>query len=176
LAKAGFAELNVEEQKQVQDLKTRDREVRAHEQAHVAAGGRYVQGGASYDFQTGPDGRRYAVGGEVSIDASPVPGNPSATIQKAQTIKRAALAPAKPSAQDRAVAAKATNMEAEARTELREEKQEQAERAGEQKKNQAHPYADLGGRNDRTNAGRMEPGSYAAGSLTPARLTVDKFV
>ena len=67
--------------------------MRAHEQAHLAAAGPYANGAPTFEFQTGPDGRQYAVGGEVSIDTSPVPGDPEATVRKAQTVKRAALAP-----------------------------------------------------------------------------------
>jgi hypothetical protein len=111
------AELSAEERKQIEELKARDQEVKAHEQAHVAAGGRYVRSGAQFEYQTGPDGEKYAVGGEVSIDVSKEPGDPRATITKMQTVIRAALAPAEPSAQDRAVAAKAAQMEMEARGE-----------------------------------------------------------
>ncbi|MBN1578247.1 MAG: hypothetical protein JW913_16930 [Chitinispirillaceae bacterium] len=110
-------ELTPEEQKQVAELKRRDREVKAHEAAHIAAGGGYV-GGAQFSYQSGPDGKRYAVGGEVSIDTSPVNDNPEATIRKMQTVRRAALAPADPSGQDRAVAAAASAQEAQARQEL----------------------------------------------------------
>ncbi|MCC6952649.1 MAG: hypothetical protein IT290_00885, partial [Deltaproteobacteria bacterium] len=46
------------EQEQVRKLKARDREVRAHEQAHLSALGPYKSGGASYTFETGPDGQR----------------------------------------------------------------------------------------------------------------------
>ncbi len=106
---------------QLRQLQERDREVRAHEQAHISAGGSVVTGGASYSYETGPDGRQYAVGGEVGIDTSPVPNNPEATMEKAQTIRRAALAPASPSAQDQKVAAQAAQMEAEARLEKVEE-------------------------------------------------------
>ena len=112
------AELSGEEKRQLEALQARDREVRAHEAAHKAAAGSLAQGGARYEFQTGPDGRRYAVGGEVSIDSAPVPGDPQATLVKAQTIRRAANAPAQPSAQDRAVALQASHMEAEARQQL----------------------------------------------------------
>ena len=115
------AELSGEEKRQLEELRARDREVRAHEAAHKAAAGSLAQGGARYEFETGPDGRRYAVGGEVSIDAAPVPGDPQATLVKAQTIRRAANAPAQPSAQDRTVAARATHMEAEARRQLSEQ-------------------------------------------------------
>lgn len=101
----------------LQALRQRDREVRTHEQAHMAAGGGLVTGGATYSYQKGPDGRRYAVGGEVSIDTSR-PADPGEAIRKAQQIARAALAPAEPSGQDYRVAARARLMEAEARREL----------------------------------------------------------
>lgn len=120
-----------EEDAVIQQLRARDREVRAHEAAHSAAGGRYT-GATSLEFQRGPDGVNYAVGGEVSIDISPVPNDPEATIEKARTIRAAALAPAQPSNQDRQVAAQAAQLEASARRELQqqqtEERQEQAER------------------------------------------------
>jgi hypothetical protein len=119
------AELSDEERRQLENLQARDREVRAHEAAHKAAAGSLAQGGARYEFKTGPDGRRYAVGGEVSIDAVPVPGDPQATLVKAQTIRRAATAPAQPSAQDRAVALQASHMEAEARQQLSEQQRAQ---------------------------------------------------
>lgn len=114
----------------IEDLATTDREVRSHEQAHLAAAGRYARSAPSYEYVTGPDGRYYAVGGEVSIDISSVPGDPEATIQKAQTVRAAALAPADPSSQDRAVAAAATQLEAQASTELREAQQKLLENYG----------------------------------------------
>lgn len=113
-------ERQLAEQKQIQELAARDREVRAHEQAHAAVAG--VHGGSpTYTFTRGPDGVSYAVGGEVSIDTSPIPGDPEATIRKAQQIRRAANAPADPSGQDRQVAAQAAQLEQEARLELREQ-------------------------------------------------------
>ncbi|PTN33474.1 putative metalloprotease CJM1_0395 family protein [Desulfonatronum sp. SC1] len=124
------SELSSEDRQVLEQLRQRDAEVRAHEQAHVAAGGQYVTAGASYTYETGPDGRQYAVGGEVSIDTSPVPGNPEQTEQKAQTIRRAALAPASPSAQDVKVATSAAQMEAEARMERIQNEQEERQAAG----------------------------------------------
>ncbi|WP_083901250.1 putative metalloprotease CJM1_0395 family protein [Azospirillum sp. B4] len=94
------------QQQQVDKLKTVDRSVRAHEAAHKAAGGPYA-GSASYTYTTGPDGQRYAVAGEVKIDIGTVQGDPQATVAKLETVRRAALAPADPSGQDRAVAAQA---------------------------------------------------------------------
>ena len=118
-------ELSEEEQAEVEKLKDRDRDVRAHEQAHVAAAGPYSRGGPKYEYERGPDSRRYAVGGAVSIDTSAVEGDPEATIQKAQVVKRAALAPAEPSSQDRQVAAEASRMEAEARREIAKQDREE---------------------------------------------------
>lgn len=124
-AEAGRGPLDLSEAEQalVRQLQQRDREVRAHELAHVAAGGPYVTAPATYQYQVGPDGRRYAVGGEVSIDTS-VPSDPEAALAKAQIIQRAALAPADPSPQDYQVAAQARQMEAEARRELAAEQLE----------------------------------------------------
>ncbi len=113
-----------EEQAETAKLKKRDQEVRSHEQAHIAAAGGLARGGATFSFQRGPDGKQYAIGGEVNIDSSPVSGNPQATIRKAQQIRSAALAPANPSAQDRAVAASASSLEAEAQREIQKEEQE----------------------------------------------------
>ena len=121
----GETELSAEERQELQELRQRDAEVRAHEQAHIAAGGQYVTGGASYSYETGPDGRQYAVEGEVSIDSSPVPGDAEKTEEKARTVRRAALAPANPSPQDQRIAADAARMEAEARMEQRQEEQEE---------------------------------------------------
>lgn len=109
-----------EEEQQVEQLKQRDREVRAHEAAHQSAAGGYARG-MSFTYQIGPDGQRYAIGGEVKIDMSPVPNNPEATIQKMQVVQRAALAPSDPSPQDRAVAAAARSIEQQARRQLLEE-------------------------------------------------------
>ncbi|NOZ54295.1 MAG: hypothetical protein GXP08_14385 [Gammaproteobacteria bacterium] len=105
---------------EINKLSARDREVRAHEAAHKAAGGQ-LTGAAQFDYQQGPNNKRYAVGGEVSIDTSKITGNPQATLLKAAQIRVAALAPANPSAQDRVVASQASIMAAEAQTELREE-------------------------------------------------------
>lgn len=116
--------LNSEEQAVIADLRARDQEVRAHEAAHARVGGEFA-GAPSFTFETGPDGRLYAVAGEVSIDTSPVPGDPEASIEKLETVIRAALAPAEPSSQDLAVAAQARARLAEARAEARSQASEE---------------------------------------------------
>jgi len=112
--------LNEEEEKQVEELKKRDQEVRAHEQAHARTGGAYA-GAPSYTFQQGPDGKRYAIGGEVQIDTAKE-RTPEATVRKMQIVIRAATAPAEPSSQDLKVAQQARSQLAEAQAELREQK------------------------------------------------------
>jgi hypothetical protein len=102
----------------VTKLKARDADVRAHEQAHVAAGGSLITGGPTYSYERGPDGKEYAVGGDVSIDTSAVPGNPRATLAKARQIAAAALAPVDPSGQDETVAGQAQAMAASAQAQL----------------------------------------------------------
>ncbi len=101
----------------VRELKQRDREVKTHEQAHMATAGQYARGGPSYTFQQGPDGKRYAVGGEVPIDVGKEK-TPEETIQKMRTVRSAALAPASPSPADRSIAATASAAEAQARQEM----------------------------------------------------------
>jgi hypothetical protein len=118
-------QLSEEQQQEVEHLKERDREVRAHEQAHSRAGGPHA-GAPSYAYQRGPDGRMYAVSGEVQIDAAPITGNPAATISKMDLVIRAALAPQEPSVQDSRVAAEARAAKAEAQAELRKQTQEEA--------------------------------------------------
>lgn len=121
-------ELSSEEQQQVQQLKHIDRQVRAHEQAHLAVGADLVRGGPTFSYTSGPDNKLYAVAGEVSIDTTPA-RTPEETIPKAQHIRATALAPADPSSADRSVAAQATRMEGEARIELVVQKREEAANA-----------------------------------------------
>jgi hypothetical protein len=122
------------EQLEIAELASRDREVRAHEQAHAAVGGSHA-GAPSYTYSRGPDGQRYAVGGEVSIDTGAVSNDPQATLSKMEVVVRAALAPAEPSAQDRSVAAQAQAQIAQARVELAEQqrREDDAARSGQTK-------------------------------------------
>jgi hypothetical protein len=115
-AKVGARKLKPAQLHEVQELADRDRQVRAHEAAHQSAAGS-LGGGASFTYQTGPDGKSYAVGGEVPVDMS-AGRTPEETISRAAQIRAAALAPADPSPQDLAVAAAATAMEAAARQEM----------------------------------------------------------
>jgi hypothetical protein len=113
-------ELTDAEKQTVKELQRIDNEVRAHEQAHLAAGAGLVRGGAALEYQRGPDGKMYAVAGEVKIDISEGK-TPEETIMNMQKVIGAALAPADPSAQDRSVASLARRIEAQARMEKSKE-------------------------------------------------------
>jgi hypothetical protein len=112
----------------VRQLEEQDREVRAKELAHAAmAGG--LGSVPTFTYRVGPDGRLYAVGGEVKIDTSPVPGDPEATLRKAQQIERVAFAPGDPSPEDRRAAVMAAALAARARQELAR-REDESVRAG----------------------------------------------
>lgn len=113
-------ELDEDEKKKVEELKKRDREVRAHEQAHLAAAGSLATGGANFEYEKGPDGASYAVGGHVSISFGG--DSPEEKLQQAEQAARAALAPAKPSTQDQRVAAEARQEAQKARQEISEKR------------------------------------------------------
>jgi hypothetical protein len=105
------------------ELAKRDREVKAHEQTHASIGGAYASA-PSYTYERGPDGRMYAVEGEVKIDTSPIPNDPEATLEKAEIIQRAALSVSEPSSADRAAAAEARAMAIEARAAILQQERE----------------------------------------------------
>lgn len=154
------AEQELAEQEQIQALAARDREVRAHEQAHAAVAGQYASS-PTYSFVRGPDGVSYAVAGEVNVDTSPIPGDPEATLRKAQQLRRAANAPAEPSAQDGRVAALAAQMELEARAELRikeitESERRESELAAETKGEQGAQDIDAAPESDEVRQQREE--------------------
>lgn len=120
-----------EEIQYLDQLKQTDREVRQHEMAHQIAGGAYT-GGASYEYEVGPDGKRYAVAGEVPIDYGPVPNDPQATIEKMRTVIAAAMAPADPSPTDYQIAAQARQylLEAKLEASMQRSEMEQARSNG----------------------------------------------
>ena len=149
-AVANKTQLNEAELALVRELKQRDLRVRQHEMAHMVASGGLAQGGPNFSYQRGPDGQNYAIGGHVSIDTSPGK-TPEETLQKAQTVMAAALAPADPSGQDLAVAAKASQMAVKARTELAQQ--------------QAAERSDLSRRDEDSPAGRLAQRFSAA--ITP---------
>ena len=116
-------ELTEEEKDKLQKLKKRDAEVVTHEKAHQAAGGQYASA-PSYEYEKGPDGKNYAVGGHVNIDVSEE-SDPDKTIQKMRIVIKAAKAPAQPSGQDMKVAAEAQQKITQAQMEKAKSAQEE---------------------------------------------------
>lgn len=128
-------ELSQGERIELAELQSRDIEVRAHEAAHIAAGGSAVTGGASFTYQKGPDGKMYAIGGEVPISLGG--GNtPDEKIANAKAVKAGALAPASPSPQDLKVASSAAMLESQALAQKAKESLEELQ--AQTKANQAY--------------------------------------
>ncbi|WP_083453961.1 putative metalloprotease CJM1_0395 family protein [Syntrophomonas palmitatica] len=125
----------------IQQLKTIERKVQSHEQAHKAAGGRFT-GPISYEYTTGPDGKRYINGGEVPIHA-PRGNSPRETVQIMDQVQRAALAPMDPSAQDMAVAAQAGQEKMQASQELSKEIMEKAQQLTQTKSSTGNANEDV---------------------------------
>lgn len=120
----GEKELDNEEQQEVRELQQRDREVRQHEQAHISASGSIPTTGPTYETTKGPDGKLYATGGHVNF-RMPAAQTPEETLRMAEQMKKMALAPANPSAKDRAVVAQAAQKISEAKMEMAKEEQEE---------------------------------------------------
>ena len=161
-------ELSEEEQAQVAKLKQIDAKVRAHERAHAAAGGAHA-GAPSYSYTRGPDGQMYATAGEVAIDLSPE-NDPEATLQKAAQVAAAALAPADPSGQDRAVAAAAAQLRLQALAQIREEKRAETEQ---QEAGRAADKAAQAERTQQASGGEAAPAGTAGGdAAAPARARI----
>ncbi|EAI4440863.1 hypothetical protein A0Y68_02570 [Campylobacter lari] len=132
--KVNGKDLSSEEVKQVRELEKIDREVRAHEAAHQAAGGA-LAGAASFGYTRGPDNKMYAVEGEVPIRIQK--GNtPEETIANAMQVIAAAMAPADPSPQDYKVAANAMQMQNDARTEQAKIKAEESKTQNDKNKDE----------------------------------------
>lgn len=125
-------DLTPEQQQLVAKLKTRDAEVKTHEQAHRSAAAGISASAPSYNYETGPDGQKYAIGGEVNL-SFPMSSDPAENIKNAETMKAAALAPADPSGQDMSVAGSADKIIAEARQQQAQEKTKNSQSTGEDK-------------------------------------------
>lgn len=126
-------ELDAKQLQTLRELQSVDRNVKAHEAAHQAAGGG-LTGAASFSYTRGPDNQMYATAGEVPIRMRQ--GNtPEQTIAIARQIVAAAMAPADPSPQDYKVAANATKMEIQARAEAMKIQAEEAKQNSSENEN-----------------------------------------
>lgn len=99
-------DLSAGERADVTRLQQRDQQVKQEEKAHAAVAGD-LAGPINYVYQLGPDGRQYAVGGSVGIQAQTLSGNPDEAKRLAGRMAAAANAATNPSAQDYAAARQA---------------------------------------------------------------------
>ncbi len=128
-SQTGEEELTQQEQREVSELKTTDAEVKAHENAHKAAAAGLSTSAPNYEYETGPDGKKYAVAGDVNVSYQSS-SDPEVNLKNAQQLRAAALAPADPSSQDRKVAMQAEREIAQARQEILEEQNKPEEEEG----------------------------------------------
>ncbi len=123
---SGNDELTQQEQREVSELKMTDSQVKAHEHAHKAAAAGLSTSGPNYEYETGPDGKKYAVAGDVNVSYKHS-DDPEVNLRNAQQLRASALAPADPSSQDRKVAMQAEREIAQARQEIMEEQRQTEE-------------------------------------------------
>ncbi|HTJ97470.1 MAG TPA: putative metalloprotease CJM1_0395 family protein [Rhodocyclaceae bacterium] len=164
-------ELSAADQRRVQELKQIDAEVRAHEQAHMNAGRGIITSGPSYTYTDGPDGKQYAVAGEVGIDTSPE-SKPQQNIDKGARIQAAALAPIQPSPQDQRVAAVGSELEAKGRSDLSAElraQQIEADKLAEEQRQSSLSKADATSASDQAQAADQAAASPPAPSSETSR-------
>src|SRR5690606_21981384 len=76
----------------LQKLRQSDLAVRTHEGLHQHAAGGLASGDIHYEYQEGPDGTLYAVGGHVDIQTSAT-SDPEKATSEAATAALAAAAP-----------------------------------------------------------------------------------
>lgn len=115
------------EQKVIDELKRRDKEVRAHEAVHGSDPRLVKIGAAQFDYTIGPDGKAYATGGRVTLST----GNsrtPEEALSKAEALKKAAMAPGEPSSKDFQALNSAAAMEFEARHRIYSDKNQKDEK------------------------------------------------
>ncbi|EAI0689933.1 hypothetical protein E0371_01410 [Campylobacter coli] len=146
-------ELTLQQVQQLRELQSIDRNVKAHEAAHQAAGGG-LAGAASFSYTRGPDNQMYAVAGEVPIRMQEG-RTPEETIANARQVAAAAMAPADPSPQDYKVAANAAKMEFDARAEATKLKAQEAKEKKEEEE-EKQESSDKNNQDSKSNPEKVE--------------------
>jgi len=85
----------------LEKFRNKDSEIRTHEQTHASIG--HTTSPISYNYQEGPDGKMYAVGGSVRLDTT-IPDDPKAAAFKLDMIQKAASGVAHASSADNSIA------------------------------------------------------------------------
>ncbi|MPA80574.1 hypothetical protein XJ69_007850 [Campylobacter coli] len=146
-------ELTLQQVQQLRELQSIDRNIKAHEAAHQAAGGG-LAGAASFSYTRGPDNQMYAVAGEVPIRMQEG-RTPEETIANARQVAAAAMAPADPSPQDYKVAANAAKMEFDARAEATKLKAQEAKEKKEEEE-EKQESSDKNNQDSKNNSEKVE--------------------
>jgi hypothetical protein len=105
-------------QRELQELQQRDREVRRSEFMKLQYAGIHALG-PRFDFEIGPDGKAYAVEGDVVLDIKTEAGNPVRTAEKLADVKRALMMVPNPGPEVRRLAAEVARRELVARVAMR---------------------------------------------------------
>jgi hypothetical protein len=111
------AGLDEEERRQLDRLKLTDRLVRQREETQGRLTFELWDGGPEYRYETGPDGKKYAVDGTVRV--SELNDSPEEKLRRARLVRMSALIDIPPSPEGQKDAAKAIAEEGEAIRELR---------------------------------------------------------
>lgn len=88
-------------QRVLNKFKNKDNEVRIHEQTH--ASGATTTSAINYNYQVGPDGKLYAMGGSVRFDTS-IPENSQSAKVKLEQLKKASSSVSSLSGADASIA------------------------------------------------------------------------
>ena len=87
-------------QRVLDKFKKTDADIKSHEQIHASIG--QTTSPISYNYQEGPDGKMYAIGGQVRLDTS-IPSDPKAAAFKLDMIEKAAAGPMNSSGADSSI-------------------------------------------------------------------------
>ena len=113
-AKGGVEKDQNDYEQVLQKLKAKDQQIKSHEQTHSALSGANSSN-PHYNYQVGPDGKMYAVGGSVTMDTSIKidPNNQNSTsnaLLKLDQLQKATSSVDEPSSADMSIATKANFM------------------------------------------------------------------
>lgn len=132
-AAASAAESSVvttDDLRELRDLQRSDRQVRVQENLQRQLAAEFVRGAPVYEFEEGPDGRRYAVGADSDFQLpNQASSDPRQAARDAASARQAALASAVSSPAEQAFAARAASAEARARAEITREVADSSEEA-----------------------------------------------
>ncbi|MFY9071335.1 putative metalloprotease CJM1_0395 family protein [Aliarcobacter butzleri] len=92
-------------QRVLNKFKNKDSEVKTHEQTH--ASGATTTGAINYNYQVGPDGKLYAIGGSVRFDTS-IPKDPQSAKIKMDQLQSASSSVSSLSGADASIAQSAS--------------------------------------------------------------------